>query len=203
MARKPIIQIMCVLLLVVALPITCRNLYAQQKMTYSGRFLATAYSVDDGLPTNLVKDIQQDKQGSIWFATDAGLVRFDGYRFQTFVHNLPSPYVKALTLRKNGQLLAATDLGIVEVVSSPDSVLIHTVIPGKQEEQEGMLHFPKEMFEAADGSLWFAEQQAVVRFRGGKLKRYHFPEKCHSRNAVVSFYFAKRGFENVARILKR
>ncbi|MBL7991129.1 MAG: hypothetical protein JNN25_06795 [Candidatus Kapabacteria bacterium] len=194
MMRTSVIRFTCAFLLVLVLPITSWKVFAQQKVTYSGRFLATAYSVDDGLPTNLVKDIQQDKQGFIWFATDAGLVRFDGYRFQTFVHNLPSPYVKALTLRKNGQLLAVTDLGIVEVVSSPDSVLIHTVIPGKQEEQEGVLHFPKEIFEAADGSLWFAEQQAVVRFRSGKLKRYHFPEKCHSRNAVVSFYFAEDSF---------
>lgn len=170
---------------------TAWNLCAQYRTTYSGRFLATAYSVDDGLPTNLVKDVQQDKRGFMWFATDAGLVRFDGYRFQTFTHNLPSPYIKALTLCRNGQLLAVTDMGAVEIVSEADSVLIRQIIGGNAEEREGLLHYPKEMFESADGSLWFAEQQAVVRLVKGKLKRYPFPEKCHSRNAVVSFYFAE------------
>lgn len=167
------------------------HLQAQHKITYSGRYIATSYAVDDGLPTNLVKDVQQDKRGFVWFATDAGLVRFDGFRFQTFTHNLPSVYVKSLTLCKNGMLLATTDLGVVEVVSAPDSVLIRPLIAGEQEERSGKLHYPKETFEAKNGTLWFAEHQAVVRYSGGKLRRYPFPEKCHSRNTVISFYFAE------------
>ncbi|MCU0428029.1 MAG: ATP-binding protein [Candidatus Kapabacteria bacterium] len=174
-----------------------KMLSAQHKITYSGRFLSTSYSVDDGLPTNLIKDVQQDKQGFVWFASDAGLVRFDGVRFQTFVQNLPSNYVKSLLLRNNGQLLATTDLGVVEVLSTPDSVRFRVIIGGESEESKGKLHYPKESFEDTKGNLWFAEQQAVVRYAKGALKRFSFPEKCHSRNSVVSFYFANDNAGNL------
>mgnify|MGYP002783567332 CR=1 FL=1 len=165
-------------------------LTAQHKITYSGRFISTSYSVDDGLPTNLVKDVQHDTQGFIWLATDAGLVRFDGNRFQLFTHNIPSNYVKSLVLCRDGRLLATTDLGVVEIRSTPDSIYIQSLIVGETEEHPGKLHYPKESFEDHNGNLWFAEQQAVVRYAKGKLQRFSFPEKCHSRNSVVSFYFA-------------
>lgn len=38
-------------------------------------------SVNDGMACNTVNDIQQDKDGYIWFATTNGLSRFDGYSF--------------------------------------------------------------------------------------------------------------------------
>lgn len=42
------------------------------------------YTTDNGLPSNCVRDIMQDSRGFIWFATDGGLVRFDGQRFRVF-----------------------------------------------------------------------------------------------------------------------
>lgn len=37
-------------------------------------------SVDNVLPTNYIRTIQQDKYGYLWFATTSGLVRYDGYQ---------------------------------------------------------------------------------------------------------------------------
>ena len=37
-------------------------------------------SVENVLPTNYVRAIQQDKYGYLWFATTSGLVRYDGYQ---------------------------------------------------------------------------------------------------------------------------
>ena len=39
----------------------------------------------------LINSLCQDKYGSIWIATDYGLNRFDGYRFQTFLHDDADP----------------------------------------------------------------------------------------------------------------
>jgi PAS domain S-box-containing protein len=41
-------------------------------------------SVEDGLPHASVYDILQDRQGFMWFATDDGVARYDGYTFDTF-----------------------------------------------------------------------------------------------------------------------
>ena len=42
------------------------------------------YTTDDGLLSSEVYFIIQDKKGYIWFATDMGVSRFDGYHFKNF-----------------------------------------------------------------------------------------------------------------------
>ncbi len=43
------------------------------------------YSVNQGLPSSEAYDLYQDKKtGILWIATDRGLVRFDGYKFDTY-----------------------------------------------------------------------------------------------------------------------
>ena len=42
------------------------------------------YTVDDGLPSSHVYRAFQDSMGFIWFCTDKGLARFDGYKFEKF-----------------------------------------------------------------------------------------------------------------------
>lgn len=42
------------------------------------------YEVKDGLPSNTVYAALQDREGYMWFATDAGVARFDGHTFRTF-----------------------------------------------------------------------------------------------------------------------
>ncbi len=51
-----------------------------QKLTYSH----IRYYTEDGLPSTEVYDILQDRNGHMWFATDAGVTRFDGYDFVTY-----------------------------------------------------------------------------------------------------------------------
>ena len=42
------------------------------------------YGVAEGLPEEYVGDILQDDKGFIWFTTQNGLVKYDGYQFQVF-----------------------------------------------------------------------------------------------------------------------
>ena len=47
-------------------------------------FRVTKYTTHEGLPIDNVYAAAQDGNGFIWFATDFGIARFDGYRFQVF-----------------------------------------------------------------------------------------------------------------------
>src|SRR5579862_408268 len=47
----------------------------------AGRYIQTAFTVEDGLPSNVVNDIVQTRNGFLWIGTDAGLARFDGRHF--------------------------------------------------------------------------------------------------------------------------
>lgn len=43
-----------------------------------------SWTIDDGLPVNVVNAVVQDRSGYLWLATNDGLVRFDGVRFTVF-----------------------------------------------------------------------------------------------------------------------
>jgi signal transduction histidine kinase/streptogramin lyase len=47
-------------------------------------FDVTHYTNENGLPQNSVNGVQMDKDGFLWIATEAGLVRFDGQRFKVY-----------------------------------------------------------------------------------------------------------------------
>ena len=57
--------------------LTLQNLFAQSPHFRN-------YTVDDGLPSSHVYRAFQDSKGFIWFCTDKGLARFDGYKFEKF-----------------------------------------------------------------------------------------------------------------------
>lgn len=68
------------------------------------------FSVEDGLPSSEVFDTYQDKSGYIWFATDKGLSRYNGYEFENFNTNngLPGNTVLKFYPQGNGQIWCYT-----------------------------------------------------------------------------------------------
>ncbi len=45
------------------------------------------FTVNNGLPSNTVYYVAQDREGYFWFATDKGLARFNGYNFAIYTTN--------------------------------------------------------------------------------------------------------------------
>lgn len=78
-----------------------------------GELHIDCYGVDDGLSHARVNAVLQDGDGYMWFATDRGLNRFDGYRFHAFHggdrhSQLISTAVHHLALDGKGRVWAAT-----------------------------------------------------------------------------------------------
>jgi ligand-binding sensor domain-containing protein len=42
------------------------------------------FTINDGLPSSEVYNVMQDSKGFIWFCTDAGVSRYNGYSFKNF-----------------------------------------------------------------------------------------------------------------------
>lgn len=72
---------------------------------------------DEGLSPGAVMAIVQDAQGFIWFGTEDGLDRFDGYELRHFIHmradagTLPNNWVAALARDAAGRLWIGSDGG--------------------------------------------------------------------------------------------
>lgn len=141
-----------------------------------------------GLPSNSVRDIRQDREGFMWFATDGGLVRYDGKEIRIFDMNTthsdcdPSQgfhdnFVAAI-YELDGMLWIGSESGLYkydplyETVTQallPDDVGNDTAVTSRVE------HITGDM----DGNLWLVVTgKGLVRYnpRASTVKWFHVPE---------------------------
>lgn len=76
------------------------------------------YKVEDGLTSNTIYTAQQDSKGFMWFGTENGINRFDGYSFISY-ENVPGDEnslinnsVHSITEDKNQNLWIGTEAGV-------------------------------------------------------------------------------------------
>ena len=74
------------------------------------------YTIADGLARDYINRIKQDSRGFIWFCTNEGISRFDGYAFTNYgvADGLPDRVVNDFLETRGGFYLFATNRGVVE-----------------------------------------------------------------------------------------
>lgn len=78
------------------------------------------WSAKDGLSQGVVNSITQDEQSLIWFATEDGLNRFDGYSFKVFRHDpdnvigIPDNFIQHVFRDSEGILWVSSRNGLLE-----------------------------------------------------------------------------------------
>ncbi|HEX3624032.1 MAG TPA: two-component regulator propeller domain-containing protein [Verrucomicrobiae bacterium] len=90
------------------------------------------WQAEDGLPDDSVVGVAQTPDGYLWVATDGGLMRFDGVRFQELrletLPGVPNRVVRAMTCDQGGRLWLGMDRGPI-VCISPQSTQVFTNAP--------------------------------------------------------------------------
>jgi len=90
--------------------------HSQNNMRYNVKI--NKLSTLNGLPSDRITKIAQDKQGFIWIGTGGGLVRFDGLNVKTYTSNkydstqLPDNLIRSILVDKKGFLWIGTNSGI-------------------------------------------------------------------------------------------
>ncbi|MDH5823519.1 ATP-binding protein [Luteimonas sp. RD2P54] len=71
------------------------------------------FTVADGLPSNRINDLVEDRHGYLWIATSDGLARYDGTGFRIWreEQGLPANFVWSLALDRKGRLWVGTGHG--------------------------------------------------------------------------------------------
>ena len=78
----------------------------------------THIGIEDGLSQNIVYAIAQDERGNMWFATQNGLNKYDGYDFTVYHHDDNDPHsivddiVRVCTIDGRGRLWIGTANGL-------------------------------------------------------------------------------------------
>jgi len=92
--------------------------------------------VEQGLSQGSVMAITQDKQGFLWFGTEDGLNRYDGYTFRTYRRvegdssSLPDNFITSLTTGADGRIWVGSIRGMAVYDPGQDSfrpVAAHTL----------------------------------------------------------------------------
>ena len=74
------------------------------------------YTTAEGLPHNAINKIVRDSRGFLWFCTEDGLSRFDGYSFTNYGvdQGLPHRNVTDFLETRSGELWLGTSAGLVK-----------------------------------------------------------------------------------------
>ncbi len=118
------------------------NIYAQ-KLQFDN------YDIRDGLPSNVIMDIIQDQKGYMWFGTQVGVSRFDGYRFVNYgiAEGLPFIDVERLMEDRQGRIWAGTLEGRIAVLEKGKWML--------KKSSRGLADQPfLRLFEDNGGNIW-------------------------------------------------
>jgi len=86
-----------------------------------------AYTTTDGLAGDDINQIVRDSRGFLWFSTDEGLSRFDGYRFVNYTtqDGLPSRRVNGLLETRAGNYWLPTGAGVCRFNSATAATHTH------------------------------------------------------------------------------
>jgi len=136
-------------------------------------YIRTAFTVEDGLSSNVVNAIVQTRNGFLWIGTDAGLNRFDGRHFTPIYFRgpraTPQGMVAALAEGPDGDLWIGTSAGLVRIprlaLDRFDRSLSVFYHPGAGISDEiTWLRFSR------DGVLWVGTGAGLYRFVGNRFE---------------------------------
>lgn len=138
---------------------------------------AKRVTIQEGLPSNVVSDMQQDQKGFLWFSTHNGLARYDGNVVTTYLDN-DSTGVSAFIGRTKKALEDVTYKKLW-VYSSSERLTCLNMVDGEVEkycQEIEKLHFTKWKL-VCDGMfwLWGAKDGAMlVDYRSGSFLTRRF-----------------------------
>lgn len=102
-------------LLILFFTVIAIQLFSQENIKFK------RYSIDEGLSQGNVNTILQDSKGFMWFGTQDGLNRFDGYEFKVYKpiaddpHSLNNGIVKSMYESRDGRIWVGTAGGGLNV----------------------------------------------------------------------------------------
>ena len=157
----------CLLLALLALCVVtnAQTNYRQRQLT-----------MDNGLLSNAVRAIIQDRRGFIWMGTDNGLCRYDGTRVMSYPlpETMTSQAVTALVCDQNDDLLLGTADGVVRFTFADEQFTPLSI----EQLTAPVTHLSTDL----SGNLWIAtDGQGILRL---SLTDEERPVEDYSLNAI-------------------
>lgn len=151
------------------------------------------YTQKDGLNSNYVWTIQQDRTGNLWFGTSEGISFYNGMFFVDYTKNAHAGMksCSASYIDKQGNIWFGTQAGVYKINSLK---LQYIPLPRQNADQEKSAreYTVYSIYQDANDVFWFGtEFKGVCRYDGKNFSYIH--EKGLDRGAVRSIMADKNG----------
>jgi len=146
--------------------------------------------IPQDVPAHLCSAIAQDREGLLWFGTQGGLVRYDGYDFRVFRSNAADPttlagnYVRALLVASNGRLWVGTFSGGLSVYD-PRTESFTRFQHDPRNPSSLAYDRVKGLAETKDGRIWIATTAGLDRLDPRTRHIEHFRANDRVRGLLV------------------
>jgi signal transduction histidine kinase/ligand-binding sensor domain-containing protein/CheY-like chemotaxis protein/HPt (histidine-containing phosphotransfer) domain-containing protein len=136
-------------------------------------------SVEHGLAQESILSIAQDGDGFMWFGSQTGLSRFDGYRVTSY-HNevgnrrtIANNWVRVLHVDRSGRLWIGTDSGLDRF--EPETQTFTHFVPNEPVKRGNGNRHIHALVDDGNGGLWIATADGLQRFdmKTGAFKVWH------------------------------
>ncbi len=169
------------------------------------------FGVEDGLSHSLVADMSEDSLGFLWFGTQDGLSRFDGYSFKNYYkgNSSRSPsdsWIKGLYHDRFNQLwITYSGLGLERFdpyLETFHQYIPDTLLPGSISCNSFIsetMALTRSFFEDSDGGLWIGTEKGLNLYNRKEdtfTVYVHDPDdpKTLSDNRIVTLFEDLEGF---------
>lgn len=136
-------------------------------------------SIESGLSQSTINCLIQDKKGFLWFGTEDGLNKFDGYIFKIYrplpnnSNSLSNNSIWALYEDREGMIWIATYNGLNKF--DPQSEKFTRYLPDPDDPASLSHRYVRAILEDRNGTLWIGtDYGGISRFDRGKEKFVHY-----------------------------
>ncbi|PAU93101.1 hypothetical protein CK503_13100 [Aliifodinibius salipaludis] len=146
----------------------------------------TQYREVHGMGSNRVRDVLEDNNGVIWFATREGLTKLEDGNFRTYTtrHGLPDNRLRDLALTESGELWIASRGGLCRIFEEEISCFT---------EQDGLINNRIQSISTDENNnVWLGTEEGASYFSAGEFKNYSADEGL-ANNIIHSTYYDTEG----------
>ncbi|MBM6993440.1 MAG: response regulator [Prevotella sp.] len=153
-----------------------------------------------GLSNSQVNDIYRDSKGYLWFATQSGLNRFDGYNFKVFYfdnvkpNSLPNNYVDGIQEDREGYLWIHTSVGYC--IYNPTTETFEKD-PQPYFHQYGVYGYPDRLLIDEHKNFWISVPGKGFYFLDTKRRKAKLFATSKKNPQMVVSSFANRGNQTI------
>ena len=148
--------------------------------------------MEDGLSNNFIRDIVQDSSGFMWFATEDGLNKYDGYTFTVYRNDPANPAslsqntIENLEVDKNGKVWVGTDGGGLNVFDPETEEFTRYNMDSANPDRVSK-EFIYSMHVDKSGRIWFCVQgKGLYNYDPETQKFAHYAHNPDDQNSISS-----------------